>query len=418
MSKSRGDNIVLVKQHNRTLILNHIIQQKAISRVDLSRSTGLSKGGITQIINELLNLGLITETRSPMGNPGRVPYLLELSTRECFLIAVDLGRNEGVVSLVDLRGSIRLRRKYAFTLADTPLTILDRICAFITEILESQKSKRIIGIGVVSPGPVNREKGVVQGPHNFPGWSDVPIRDIINKNTGVHVVLENVSNAFGIAEKYYGKGGKYRNFITVNVDEGIGSAIVIDNKLFLGSSGYCSEFGHISIERDGLRCTCGNIGCVEMYAALPKMIAQLEQSLDIGARSAFFEDIRKTRHLTWDDILEGLRQSDALAIRLLQKEAELIGSALVSAINLLEPEAVILSSRIALAKNSILDPLISYVKDKTLTRSFETPDIMVSEIEDASLAGGAAMVLEHFINGDFGEYEKVLLQFPTASPSD
>jgi predicted NBD/HSP70 family sugar kinase len=408
MSKSQGSNIVQVKQHNRVLIMNRIVRERAISRVDLSRSTGLSKGGITQIITELLKLGLITETRSPMGNPGRVPYLLELSTQECFLIAVDLRRNDGIVSLVDLQGGILLKKKYSFTLADTPFTILHRICVFITEILESQKTKRIIGIGVVSPGPVNMEKGVVQNPHNFPGWSDIPIRDIITEKSGVHVVLENVANAFGIAEKYYGKGRKYRNFITVVVDDGIGSAIIIDNKLFRGSRGYCNEFGHISIDRDGFTCTCGNIGCVEMYAALPRIIAQLENSLDIGADSSFFKEIRMTRHISWDDILEGLRHDDMLAIRLLQKEAELIGSALVSAINLLEPEAVILSSKIAQAKDAILNPLISYVNDRIVTRSFECPDIMVSEIEDASLAGGAAIVFEHFINGDFGDYEKVL----------
>jgi glucokinase len=211
-----------------------------------------------------------------------------------------------------------------------------------------------------------------------------------------------------MAEKYYGKGRKYRNFITIVVDEGIGSGVIIDNKLFRGSSVYCNEFGHISIEREGLKCTCGNIGCVEMYAALPKIIAQLEHSLDIGASSSFFGEIRNTRHISWEDILEGLRQDDMLAKRLLQKVAELIGGALVSAINLLEPEAVILSSKIAQAGNAILNPLKSYVKDRIVTRSFECPDIMVSEVEDASLAGGAAIVFEHFIKADFGEYEKVL----------
>jgi predicted NBD/HSP70 family sugar kinase len=408
MSKSYGSSIVQVKQHNRALIMNRIVQERAISRIDLSRSTGLSKGGISLIINELLKLGLITETRSPLGNPGRVPFLLALSTQECFLIAVDLRRNDGIVSLVDLQGTIRLKKKYSFNLADTPTTILNRICVLIREVLESEKGRRVIGIGVVSPGPVNIEKGVVRNPHNFPGWSDVPIRDTIAERTGVNVVLENVASAYGIAEKYYGKGRKYRNFIAVVVDDGIGSAVIVDNKLYRGSRGYCSEFGHISIERDGLRCTCGNVGCVEMYAALPKMVSQLEHSMDIGAASPFFEGIRMTRHICWDDILEGLRQNDMLAMRLLQKEAELIGSALVSAINLLEPEAVILTSQIAQAKDSILCPLIDYVKDKIVTRRFECPDIVVSEIEDASLAGGAAIVFEHFVNGDFGEYEKVL----------
>ena len=408
MSKFKGSNIVLVKQHNRTLIMNHIIQEDAISRADLSRITGLSKGGITQIINDLLKLELITETRSPKGNPGRIPHLLELNTEKCFTIAVDLTRNNCVVSLVDLKGKIRKKVKYGFTLADTPYSILNAVCISICEIVDSMKTKTILGIGLVSPGPVNKEKGVIQNPHNFPGWSNIPIRDIIHKKIGIHVFLENVANAYGIAEKYYGQGRKYRNFISIIVDEGIGSAIVIDRQVFRGNRGYSNEFGHISIDREGFKCTCGNIGCVEMYAALPKIIKQLENALDIGARSVFFEEIRKSRHITWDDILEGLRRNDDLSIKLLQKEGELIGNALVSAINLLEPQAVFLGSQIARAGDFILEPLIAYVKDKIVTRSFEIPHISVSEIEDASLSGGAAMVLEHFINGDLGEYERVL----------
>ena len=74
-----------------------------------------------------------------------------------------------------------------------------------------------------------------------------------------------------------------------------------------------------------------------------------------------------------------------------------------------------MSSKIAQAKDAILNPLMRYVNDKTVTRSFESPEIMVSEIEDASLAGGAAMVFEHFINGDFGEYEKVLPIFESSN---
>ena len=270
MGKARGSNIVQVKQHNRALIMNRIVQERAISRVDLSRSTGLSKGGISQIINELLQLGLITEKPSPMGNPGRVPYLLELSTEQCFLVAVDLRRSDSTVSLVDLQGHVRTKKQYHLTLADTPLTILSRVCTLIRDVSEPARLKHIIGVGVVSPGPVNIEKGIVRNPHNFPGWSNVPIRDYIRENIGTHVVLENVANAFGVAEKYYGKGRKHRNFMTIVVDEGIGSAIIVDKKLFRGSSGYCGEFGHISIDREGPVCTCGNIGCVETYAALPE----------------------------------------------------------------------------------------------------------------------------------------------------
>jgi N-acetylglucosamine repressor len=331
-----------------------------------------------------------------------------LNTDKCFWLSVDLTRKNSVISLVDLKGKIHKKEKYDFTLTDAPYSILDAICVIILEILDTLKSKTILGIGLVSPGPVNKERGVIQNPHNFPGWSNIPIRDFIQNKIGVPVFIENVANAYGIAEKYYGQGRKYRNFITIIVDEGIGSAIIIDRQVFRGNRGYSNEFGHISIDREGFKCTCGNIGCVEMYASLPQIIKQLENALDIGARSSLFEEIRKTRHVTWDDILEGLRRNDDLSIKLLQKEGEFLGSALVSAINLLEPQAVFLGSQIAKAGNFILEPLIAYVKDKIVTRNFEIPLISVSEIEDASLSGGAAIVLEHFISGDMGDYERIL----------
>ena len=371
MAAAKGSNASAVKQHNRSLILSLIAGSEALSRAELSRATGLSKGGITPIINELLNLALVLESRPASNRSGRNPILLRI------------------------------------TPADTPSSIVRTAIELLRPLIDASQSK-VIGIGVVTPGPIDRTTGCVRNPPNFHGWQNIPVEELFHSAFGIPAFLENNANAYGVAEKNYGRGRDYNTFISINVDEGIGSAIVLNKQLYLGTRGLGNEFGHVSVDMNGVPCHCGSTGCVEMYASLPRLLAQLKTSLDLGAESSFYSARTNGRPLEWTDVLKGLAAADSLSLRLLQKEAEYLGCALVAAINLIEPEAVILGSQIADAGAHIVDPLEAYVRQKAFSRELQVPDILTSDMADASLSGGAAMIFEHFINGDLGTYETVL----------
>lgn len=346
------------------------------------------------------------ETGIAESKGGKKPILLKINPGGCFSIAVDWTRNDCSVARVNMAGEIAQLKTMVLTDADTPATILGFMQRTIRPLLENRT--RITGICIVAPGPLDRNAGVILNPPNFHGWSNMDIADQLRRDTGRPVFLENVANARGIAEKNMGLGEKYRNFIHIAVDEGIGASIIINNRLHLGTDGFGSELGHISIDRDGPVCGCGNVGCVELFASLPALLDRLAAVLDLGAASPFFKAGPAGRRPGWEDVLAGLEAGDTLCRNLMKKEAEFLGNAVITAINLFEPQAIILGSRIAEAGLHLTEPLTEFIRDKLFTRSFHKVPVLVSGIRNASLSGGGFLVLDHFINGDLGTYEAVL----------
>jgi predicted NBD/HSP70 family sugar kinase len=282
---------------------------------------------------------------------------------------------------------------------------LKRIVALL---MARDEGKKVVGIGVVAPGPLDDRKGVILSPQNFYGWSNIPIGDILKESVHLPVFLDNNANAYALAEKNYGKGRNYHSFLHMVIDEGIGTGIIVNDKIYKGKGGFGSETGHISIQMDGPKCECGSNGCLEVYATIPRIMDALNTSAELGVPSEFLSGIIKNRPLEWEDIIEGLNRKDAVCINILKKEASYLGCALVNLINVLEPEAVILGSKIAQAGSFITVPLREYVEERTVTREFQKPDIFVSNLAKASLLGGATIVLNHFIEGTMGEYEEIL----------
>ena len=403
MEKLIGSNANVIKQRNRSLILNIIKQKDGISRAELSKVTGLSKGGITPIISELLKMGLVVESGVSLTDSGRRPITLALRSSGCYAIAVDWTRKNYIAAIVDFTGHIIAKEDYLFKENDTLKHILDRLTETIARFLHRSESSRMIGIGVVAPGPLDIRKGIILSPPNFWGWSNIPIRRILDEAFHLPVLVDNNANAYALAEKNYGKGKAYHNFVHMVIDEGIGAGIIIDDRIYRGKGKFGSEVGHISINMDGPVCACGNHGCVEVYATIPRIIEQLNNYTELGVPSSFLSGIRKQRKIEWEDILHGLQTEDAVCVNLMKKEAFYLGNALITIVNILEPEAIILGSRIAQAGKFILNPLREYVSVRTVTHKLQKAEIFLSDLPRASLIGGAMLIFQNFIDkSDFG----------------
>ncbi|HHY82882.1 MAG TPA: ROK family transcriptional regulator [Clostridiales bacterium] len=406
MQKYLGNNSNVMKQKNRALILNIIKDEGGISRAELSKRTGLSRGGITPIVNELLSMELIVETGVSVTDSGRRPIILELNADGCHAIAVDWTRKKYTAALVDFTGRIITREQYWFTDNDTLDHILKRLKESINNILCQSKAKRIAGIGVVAPGPLDIYKGVILSPPNFWGWLNIPIKQILENEFKLPVFVDNNANAYALAEKNYGKGRQYHNFIYVVVDEGIGAGIIIEDDLYRGKGGFGSEIGHISINMDGPKCECGNNGCIEIYATIPQIMRHVNNYTELGVLSSYLNIIRSRRLLRWDDILNGLKIEDPVCMNIIRKIAVYLGNVFVSLINVLEPEAIFIGSDIASAGKHLLEPIKEYLHDRTVTKDIHKTDLLLSDLEHGSLIGGAMLVLQSFIDsGNYGIFE-------------
>ena len=400
-----GNNSNVMKQKNRVLILNMIKQQGGISRAELSKLTGLSKGGITPIISELLHMKLIVESGVSLTDSGRRPIILELNPSGCYAIAIDWTRKNYTAAIVDFTGNIVAEEEYWFVENDTLNNILDQLKGTINHFLERPEAGRIAGIGVVAPGPLDITKGVILSPPNFWGWLNIPIKAILDEAFSLSVFLDNNANAYALVEKNYGKGKEYHNFIYVVIDDGIGAGIILEDQIFRGKGGFGSEIGHISINMEGAKCECGNHGCIEVYATIPQMMKYINNYAELGMPSSFLTDIRSRRWIKWDDILRGLEMEDLVCINIMRKEALYLTNVLITLINVLEPEAIFIGSEIAKAGKFILEPLKEYVLSSTVTRKFQATEIFLSNLSQASLIGGAMFVIQSFI--DRGNYEEL-----------
>lgn len=413
MNDLKGSNCNSIKMNNRALLVDIIRKNHAISRAKLSLVTGLSRGGITPIISELIGLGMIREcgtSDKSTGSSGRKPTYLEINPSRFYVIAIDFKRKDYIIGLVNFNGDIVYSDRYDFSISDTLESILCNLFNSIHKLLCDKKECKVIGIAVTAPGPLDYKNGVIISPPNFSGWSNIQIKFLLEREFNLPVYLDNNANAFALAEKNYGDAKQYTNFIYLTVDEGIGAGVVIDDRIYRGNGGFGNEIGHITINMNGPKCTCGNYGCLELYGSTPKLVEQVDNAISIGAYSEYLSNIKLQRPIQWDDIVYGLTIKDPLCINILKKETEYIGNALVSVINMIEPQAIIIGSKLAGCGDYIINPLKSFLRERTMTRNIQLPVISVSRLKNGSLIGGASMAIENFIKGGIGSYEEILGQ--------
>lgn len=301
---------------NEKAILS-LINKEPVSRADIAKKTGLTKAAVTIITEELIRKGIVTEKKADeSAKIGRTPILLGLCGDSVYFIGVNIKRTGITVGMCDLCGRVVFEESAELSI---PGKALKKIGEIIKEKISSLgiPEEKIYKISVVTPGPVDTEKGIILNPPNFNSWHGVNIKEGL-KNLGFEVLLGNVSSASAAAEKYFGAAKSYESFMTLLVDEGIGSGIMTDGKLFGGSC----EIGHITVKYDGERCECGNAGCLEMYASIPNIL-------------------KGTKYKSWSECT-GAKDREVM-----YREAEYLSSAIVTVNNIFNLSSAVLCGEIA-----------------------------------------------------------------------
>ena len=251
------------------------IRRRPISRAELSDCTQLTRASITQIVDELMEEGLVTETESVGRNKlGRKQTQLAIVKDAMYIAGVNLRRKGYDLGVINLAGEVLWQRSGA-TLGREVCTVLDEIAAQLMDAMRALEipPERLYGVGVGAPGPLDRCGGTILNPPNFRLWHNVPIVQMLKARTGWNAFLANVSNAHALEELYFGIGREgVQNFMLLRVDEGVGAGIVLGGRLFSGPRGQCPEIGHVSIDRNGPACACGRRGCWERYISFPAVL--------------------------------------------------------------------------------------------------------------------------------------------------
>lgn len=394
-SQERGSNHHLTKIQNRSMVLKMICTGKNITRIDISRQTSLSKMSVSNIVNELIAEGYVAEEAEQLKNNsiGRNPISLKPNTEIHRVLGIYISRDYADAMLSNLKCEVLYKTQCTFDFDETETSFIEKIKILTSNILNSEnvKGKNIAGIGISCIGPLDIENGIILEPPNFHKIRSIHIKDLLEKEFGYKVYINNDMNASAIAEKLYGKGRLFSDFIYLGVTNGVGSGIISNNSLFMGSMGFSGEVGHMTINFDGPQCTCGNTGCLELYASIPKIVDQARDSVLLGMDTALVN----YTNIEWKDIVDQAFMGDKLSNNLIDRLCLYISIALVSLINLYDPQAIYLGHEIALAGELVTKKLEAYIKDKTLSSRYKEVPVEISAFGDeVPLIGSAAIVLD------------------------
>lgn len=313
-----------LKERNRGLILSMIARNEAISRVELSRRSNLTKMSITNIVAELIEKNIVEESEVNINSGiGRNAVNLRISPNAPKCIGILLHRDYCCVTLTDLKYQVFFCETEEIN-EENHGRILENICGMIDKILN--KTEQIFGIGIGALGPVDITKGVILNPPNFYGIQNIPIVSFLQEKYGLPVYMDNMCNCAALSEKYFGVGKKYEDFLYIGISNGIGSGIIVNNKVSRNVNGLSSELGHMSIDYKGHICACGNRGCLETYAGI-RVIEKMVRE-------------KKKKNYTFQEICA--EYEDPEINKILMEMTEKLSYGIVNAVNFINPQAVII----------------------------------------------------------------------------
>ena len=312
-------------------------------------------------------------------------------------IGVDLGGTNIVSAIVNYQGKIVNRLKVPTLAERGKEATIERIIETIHEnIIQSTIAlDNIIGIGIGAPGPLNVKKGIINFAPNLPGWEGVPLKKILEDEFNMKVVLENDANAAAWGERCFGAGQGVNNLVCFTLGTGIGGGIIIEGNIYHGSNYGAAELGHMTVNKDGPRCNCGNYGCLEAYSSATGIKNRIKSRIQKGVKSHFltFDNDHLIESMSLKSIFETARMGDDLTQSVIKDAIAYLGIAIANIANILNPEMIILIGGITNEGDNLLNPLKKEVAGRTLNSNYKFLKIVIGKLGDLAGALGAAALL-------------------------
>ena len=302
-----------------------------------------------------------------------------------YYLGIDIGGTNIRLGIVDGKGKVLIRYRIPTLKEQGKDKVIARLLRAI-EFIIRKAGRPVKGIGIGCPGPLDGKRGIVLSPPNLPDWKGVPLKKIVEKKFRLPVILENDANLIGLGENWRGAGKNASSMVLLTLGTGIGSALILDKKLWSGSGGFASEFGHVSINLNGPRCGCGNRGCIEVYASATAVVRRLKEALKKGETSRVFKSTKD--NITADRIYLAAKKGDRLSRRIVDETGLYLGAAVANIVNALNPEMIVISGGMAKAGKPFLDKIKETVKERALKESRRGLKIVLGKLgEDAGIIG-------------------------------
>ena len=382
-------NSKVVRNLNRSVILNLIRESGPISRVKISQLTNLNKSTVSNIVTGLLDEELLIEDFGKGGTVGRSPINLRLRTGKHIFGAIYFDSVTTKIAIVGIDGTMKHTADME-TQASRPEQFAQLCLEKLGMIRRQFHFPPFTGIGVSVAGIVDPALSKVVFAPNL-GWADLDLAKIIRDcYPEVRIIsLENDAKASAVAELWFGKHDiNLSSFVFLLVDRGIGAGIVVDKNVLYGESHAAGEFGHMTLIEGGDLCSCGNSGCWEMYASDRATVLRY-----LAARHA---DPALSPRISMDDIIEKTRNHDDIPRKVLKESAYYLGLGIANIIKSVDPGAIIIGGKITQAWDIIYPEIMRTLGKRALLGKQRETGILPATLPTPPLLGAAALSIRKF----------------------
>lgn len=373
-----------VRDINQTIFLHLIRERQPISRADIAKYTGLRAGTVSAIVNRLIKNNFVYEGTEGPSSGGRPPKHLFINAESFYVLAIDIGVSDTVFAVSDFNG--RIIQQNSLPTEGDPETFLNKLADDVGNLIKTQYPRAKFGaVGVSIPGLIDRETGVVETSPNLE-WKNVPLREILSTRLGLPIYIENDANAAAFSELWYGPldEANVRTLLFILVVEGLGTGLIINGELHVGSRHGLGGFGHMSIDPNGELCSCGRRGCWETFASER---ATVERFHRVTAKQGL-------PIVNLADLISLAKKGDEMALQSLRITAEYLGEGISNLAHGLYPETVVIGGNITAAW-PIIEPII---KERVRSRYIVSPEmirIRPASVQRPSLFGAIPIALQN-----------------------
>jgi len=302
-----------------------------------------------------------------------------------FCIGVDLGGTNLRIAAVSVDGRMLEKVTLGTKIAPGPDQVIEEMCDAIRRLSDQYRSGgALLGAGIGIPGIIDLETGIVRKSANLPGWSDYPVRDEIERRLGARIFLENDAKVAALGEQWLGAARGVSDMAMITLGTGIGGAIVLGGKIFRGMNGMAGEFGHVTIEPEGVPCGCGNRGCAERYASATAVVRMAREAIESGEAPELAKAASSDAEFSAKSIFDLAMQGDVAAQRIFQRFGRSLGIMLAGMVNVLNLEMFVIGGGVCSAWDAFAPTMFDELRHRSIVYAATAPDENLGKQQGAS----------------------------------
>ncbi|WP_340115045.1 ROK family transcriptional regulator [Maribellus mangrovi] len=385
---------ILKNYRRKKRILNLLYHNDTLSATEIGKKIGVSVPTSISLLKELSDEALVETRGIGPSKGGRRPTVFGLKGDSIFVVSCELGRYTGKVGVYDGYNQLAAPVvKFRTDIDDEELIekIYNEVAAIVREKRINPKS--IYGVGIAMPGLVDETEGIN---HTIKAEKLQNVARRMRTKFKKLVYVNNDARMQAYGEFIFGAAKGHQNAIVVNWNWGLGLGMILDGKLYSGATGFAGEFSHVKFEDDGDLCICGKRGCLETVSSVYVLIRRAQEAIKKGTVSQLTVNFKgREDEITVEDIIQAARMGDEFSINLFGSVGSAVGKALANAIQLLNPDIIILGGIVSGAKQYVLNPIQQSIDTHCLEKISGDVQLVISENwEQSGLMGTTAMLFQ------------------------